>query len=214
MKKVVVSFSGGKDSMLALHRALESGFEVYALITTINSQNKSSWFHNINLKYLNYLSSSLNVPLILIECSGENYEYSFEKTLKSLKTKGIEACIFGDIDIEQHKKWCLERCINSNLEAIFPLWKENRENIVNEFISLGYKALIKKVNLNFLNESFLGKTLSKEIIHEIKLTGSDSCGENGEYHTFVYDGPLLSKKVQIKISHIQTNGTSAFLVFI
>lgn len=214
MKKVVVSFSGGKDSMLALHRVIKNGFEVCGLITTVNSENKESWFHNISLKYLKELSDSLNIPLILIECSGEKYENSFENTLKNLKAQGIEGCVFGDIDIEDHKKWCTDRCVHSGVEAFFPLWQENREDLVNEVISLGYKAIIKKVNLKFLNESFLGKTLSKEIVEEIKLAGSDPCGENGEYHTFIYDGPLLTKKIEIKFSDIKSNDLSSFLNFI
>ncbi|MEG0069586.1 diphthine--ammonia ligase [Cetobacterium sp.] len=198
-KKVVVSFSGGKDSMLSLHKAIQDGFEPIAIMTTINNTKGESWFHNISIDHLKQVSASLSIPLLLVECSGENYELSFENALKAMKDLGAEGCVFGDIDIEEHRTWCSNRCNNVNLTPIFPLWNGNREELVKEFISLGYKAMIKKVNLKNMGMEFLGETLSVDLLEKIKITGSDVCGENGEYHTFVYDGPLFSRGIQIEI---------------
>ncbi|MDX8335188.1 MULTISPECIES: Dph6-related ATP pyrophosphatase [Cetobacterium] len=204
-KKVVVSFSGGKDSMLSLHRVISLGFEPIALMTTINKNNGESWFHDISTNLLKQVSLAVNIPLLLVECEGDNYENSFEAALKNMKNLGAEACVFGDIDIEHHRQWCEERCNNIGIEAIFPLWKENREKLVQEFLSLGYKAIIKKVDLKSIGNDFLGETLSPEILEKIKLTGADVCGENGEYHTFVYNGPIFSKEILLKISKEMVN---------
>lgn len=197
-KKVVISFSGGKDSVLSLHKAISLGYEPIALMTTINKNKGNSWFHDISSDLLKQVSLAINIPLLLVECSGENYENTFEIALKNMKNLGAEACIFGDIDIAHHREWGEIRCKNTGLEAIFPLWQENRETLVKEFIDLGYKAIIKKVNLKNMNVDFLGKTLSHKLLEEIKATGSDVCGENGEYHTFVYDGPIFSKEIPLK----------------
>ena len=159
-KKVVVSYSGGKDSMLALHRAISSDLEPIAIMTTINKNKGESWFHNISVELLKHVSSSIGIPLLLVECSGDNYETMFENALKNMKNLGAEGCVFGDIDIDNHRKWCDDRCKVAELESFFPLWQEDRETLVKEFINLGYKAIIKKVNLDNLGEEFLGKTLT------------------------------------------------------
>lgn len=196
--KVVVSFSGGKDSMLSLHKAISQGYEPIALMTTVNKNKGDSWFHDISADLLKQVSSATSIPLLLVECDGDNYESIFEAALKNMKNLGAEACVFGDIDIEHHRQWGEDRCKNTELKAIFPLWQEEREALVKEFIDLGYKAIIKKVNLKNMNADFLGETLSYNLLDKIRETGSDVCGENGEYHTFVYDGPLFSKKINLK----------------
>ncbi|MGL4998815.1 diphthine--ammonia ligase [Cetobacterium sp.] len=210
-RKVVVSFSGGKDSMLSLHKVISLGYEPIALMTTVNKKNDESWFHNISIELLKQVSLAVNIPLLLIECEGDNYEKYFENALNNMRLLGAEACVFGDIDIEQHREWGEKRCQNTNLSALFPLWKENREKLVNEFINLGYKAIIKKVNLNNMSSEFLGKTLSSEILKDIKATGSDVCGENGEYHTFVYNGPIFLKEISLKGHRNIMNNNSILL---
>ncbi|MCQ8213067.1 diphthine--ammonia ligase [Cetobacterium somerae] len=195
--KVVISFSGGKDSMLSLHKAISQGYEPIALMTTINKNKGDSWFHDISSDLLKQVSSATNIPLLLVECDGENYEKTFEAALKNMKNLGAEACVFGDIDIDHHKQWGENRCKNVGIKAIFPLWQNERELLVKQFIDLGYKAIIKKVNLQNMDSNFLGKTLTHDLLNDIKKTGSDVCGENGEYHTFVYDGPIFSKKIKL-----------------
>lgn len=195
-KKVAISFSGGKDSMLALHRAILHGYKPIALITTVNKTNQESYFHNISIKLLEKVSISINIPLVLIECYGNDYEEQFIKTLKNLDVMG---CVFGDIDIETHREWGEAICKKSGIKSIFPLWKEKRENVVMEFLNLGYKAIIKKIDLKRLDRTFLGQTLNYELLDRFKNIGVDICGENGEYHTFVYDGPNFLKPIDIRI---------------
>ncbi|MGL5330759.1 MAG: diphthine--ammonia ligase [Peptostreptococcaceae bacterium] len=201
-KKFVMSFSGGKDSILALYRMIKMGYTPVALLTTVKKGEDESWTHGINNDFLNKVSKSLGIELIVVECGIGEYEIEFEKKLLEAKEKGASICAYGDIDIEGHKKWDVDRCNAVGLEAMLPLWQENREELVYEFIESGFKATIQKVNLNNLNESFLGKVLTKSLIEEIKKTGSDACGENGEYHTFVTDGPIFKEPIMFKKENI------------
>lgn len=195
-EKVVVSFSGGKDSTLALYRMIEEGYEVIGLLVTFDKQNNSC-FHKIPRDILVEVSKQVEIPLVEVDCSADKvYETEFEKALISLKNKGAEICIFGDIDIEAHKKWCLDRCDAAGIKGIFPLWQQNREELTNEFIDYGFKAVIKKVNLKTLGKEFLGKELTKEVVNEIKNLGCDPSGENGEYHTLVFDGPIFKHGIK------------------
>lgn len=196
--KFVMAFSGGKDSTLALYRMIKKGYEPVALLTTIKKDADKSWTHGINNKLLQQVSESLEIPLLKVECDVCEYEKEFENVLIKSKELGANICAFGDIDIEEHKKWDIERCNKAGLESIFPLWQENRESLVYEFIESGFTTIIKTVNLDYLNESFLGKKLTKEVVFEIKSTGADVCGENGEYHTFVIDGPLFKNKISFE----------------
>lgn len=195
-KKIVVSFSGGKDSTLALYRMIRDGYKIIGLLVTFDNQNDSC-FHRIPKDILKKVSEELEIPLVEIDCSdGKNYEEEFERALKSCKEKDAEICVFGDIDIEAHKKWCLDRCNAAGIKGIFPLWQEDRESLTNEFLDYGFKAVIKKINLKSLTEEFLGKELSKEVVNEIKNLGCDPSGENGEYHTLVFGGPIYKNEVR------------------
>ena len=198
-KKFVISFSGGKDSMLALHRMIKNGYTPVALLTTVKKNEGESWTHGINLDFLNRVSKSLGIDLITVECGVSEYESEFERKLLEAKEKGATICVYGDIDIEHHRQWGVDRCNAVNMNAEFPLWQENREDLVYEFIDNGYKAIIKTINLNNLGEEFLGEILTKDLIQKIKETGSDACGENGEYHTFVSDGPLFKIPINFEI---------------
>jgi diphthine-ammonia ligase len=195
-EKVVVSFSGGKDSTLSLYKMIKRGYEVIGLLVTFDKQNNSC-FHKIPRDIFERVSEKLEIPFMEVDCSeGKNYEEEFEKELIRSKEKGAEICVFGDIDIEAHKKWCLSRCDAAGLKGIFPLWQQDRESLTNEFIDYGFKAIIKKVNLRTLGEDFLGKELTKEVVQEIKNLGCDPSGENGEYHTLVFDGPIFKDEVK------------------
>lgn len=197
-KKFVMSFSGGKDSMLALYRMIKRGYEPVALLITSKKNEDRSWTHGLSNDLLKKVSKSLEIPLLIVECDVNEYEKKFEEALQEAKNMGAEICAFGDIDIEDHRKWDTDRCKVANLEAEFPLWQEDRESLVYEFIDSGFITIIKTVNLKYMKEVFLGKVLTKEEVANIKATGSDACGENGEYHTFVIDGPLFKRKIDFE----------------
>ena len=209
-KKFVLSYSGGKDCILAMYRKIKEGWTPVALLTTIKKSSPESWTHGLTFDLLEEVSKSLDLPIIYVECEASEYEDRFEDKLRIAKDMGAETVVYGDIDIERHRKWGVDRAENSGLNYEFPLWQEDREKLVHEFIDSGFKALIKKVNLNYMSSDFLGKTLTKDLIEEIKATGSDACGENGEYHTFVYDGPIFKNKIDINIEDVKREKNYGF----
>ena len=211
-KKFVMSYSGGKDCMLAMYRKIKEGCTPVALITTIKKDSCDSWTHSLNKKLLDKASESLNIPIIYVECGISEYEAEFEKKLLVAKEMGATTVVYGDIDIELHRKWGIDRALNVGLNYEFPLWQEDREKLVYEVIDSGFKAVIKKVNLDCMSEDFLGKTLTKELVKKIKSTGSDVCGENGEYHTFVIDGPIFNSKIEIKYDKLKVENNCAMSI--
>jgi len=194
--KVAISYSGGKESALALYKVINAGHEPIALINTFNTDENRSHSHGLPSEVLERVSESLNIPLWLIKTSGKDYAENFEKALERAKEEGAEGCVFGDVDIEGHINWCSERCENVGIEAIFPLFGKTRRDVVHELIDSGFIANISTVNTQYLSDHFLGQRLTKERAEEIALSGACICGENGEYHTFVSDGPIFTKAVE------------------
>ena len=192
----IMSFSGGKDSTLALYRMIKKGYKPVALLTTLKKNKGKSWTHGITNSLLEKVSKSLQIPILKVECDIDEYETEFEKALIEGKKMGAQICVFGDIDIEEHKQWDILRCENTGLKAKFPLWQEDRGKLVYEFIDSGFTTIIKTINLKYLDEKYLGKVLDRSVVKEIELSGADICGENGEYHTFVINGPLFSQPIE------------------
>jgi len=193
--KFVASYSGGKESALAIYRAIRQGHEPIALITTYTIDADRSHFHGLSEDVLESVSESLDIPLWLVKTSGEEYLQNFEKALQRAKEQGAECCVFGDIDIEGHLEWCSERCENVGIEALFPLRGESRKDVVYDLIDSGFITNISVINTDHVSEDFLGKQLTKDVAEAIAGQGADICGENGEYHTFVTDGPIFKHPV-------------------
>ncbi|MGG5461733.1 diphthine--ammonia ligase [Clostridium sp. B9] len=211
-KKFVVSYSCGKDSTLSLYRMIKEGHKPVALLVTVDKKVLRSWFHGIPDQLLKDVSNSLDIPMVLVESNGTNYAETFVEALTKVKEEmGAEACVFGDIDLMAHRTWCEDKCEKAGLEAIFPLWEEDREKLTYEFIDSGFKTVIKNVRLKELGEEFLGKVLTKDLVQKIKAAGADACGENGEYHTFVFDEPLFKERIEFETGENILNETHGFL---
>ena len=193
--KFVCSYSGGKDSTLALYRAIQAGHEPVALLVTCDKENERSWFHNIPYALMKDAAQALKIPLLRVETEGERYAGDFEQALIECGKMGAGMCVFGDIDIQEHYDWCDARCKNAGMESFFPLWQQLRQEVVAAFLEAGFQALITVVNTDSMDESYVGQTLCKALVSKMAAEGVDVCGEMGEYHTFVYDGPLFSRPV-------------------
>ena len=171
------------------------GMEPVSLITTYNTDRGRSWFHGVPERVLSEVSGSLDVPVRLIKTSGEKYALNFEKELALQKQAGAQVVVFGDIDLEPHRQWCTERCRTAGVEAFFPLWQEDRATLVYEFLESGFEARITVVDTAQLDRRHLGEMLTEERAELIRAEGADICGENGEYHTFVFNGPIFERPV-------------------
>lgn len=214
-QKFVASYSGGKDSILALYRAIRMGMIPLALIITYNTDLGRSWFHGVPEPVLEQVSNSLGIPIRLIKTSGQDYGENFKRELLALKELGAEACVFGDIDIEGHLAWCSNICKEAGIDACFPLWQESREQLVQEFIAEGFTANLTVVDTARLSDKHLGMVLSEEVMSSIAAEGADVCGENGEYHTFVSDGPIFNHPVPFSYgAKIQQNNISVLPICI
>lgn len=197
--KFIMSYSGGKDSALALSDMLKEGHICMGLLVMINKDMKRSWFHGIDEALLKDIGNALGLPLILCESDGEHYHLAMEKALKEEKAKGAQACVFGDIDILEHRTWCEDRAEQAGMKALFPLWQMKRESIVIRSIQEGFRSIIKCVNSQYLHSGCLGKELSIELLHVYKKKEFDVCGENGEYHTICVDGPIFQQAVSYQV---------------
>ena len=196
--KFAVSFSGGKDSMLALHEMTEAGHTPVALLVMYRREDERSWVHGIEPKLLSAIGDSLKIPLICCDAKPETYNQDMEYALQKAQESGAQACVFGDIDTPGHREWDEARCAAVGLDAILPLWKRSRVEVVRKTLDLGYQCLIKCIRNDILPESWLGQPLRHEHIDHMISSGIDACGENGEYHTVVTGGPLFHHAISIE----------------
>lgn len=195
--KTFVSWSGGKDSALACyHAGQKHGVRVAYLLNMLSGNGTHSRSHHLSVAVLKLQAEAMGIPLMQRKVTWQGYEEEFKKALTFFKEEGIEAGVFGDIDVREHRDWVERVCSGNGLNAVLPLWQRSREMLMEEFIFLGFKAVVVAVKLECIGSEWLGRVLDKDFIRDIKQLGTvDLCGENGEYHTFVYDGPLFKKPV-------------------
>jgi len=197
-EKAIFCWSGGKDSALALYRVLrDDKFEVVALLTTLNEHYKRVSMHGVREDLLEAQAASIGLPLIKMyvkEGTNSEYERSMEKVLLEYKSKGITKIIFGDIFLEDLRTYRENNLEKIDFVAEFPLWKSNTTELINEFLELNFKTITCCVNDGFLNEENVGVELNRAFVSSLPAT-VDPCGENGEFHTFCYDGPIFKKPV-------------------
>jgi len=199
MKLSAVSFSGGKDSILALYYAIKQKYNVKFLVNFVSQKYKRSSFHGIKEELINLQAECLGIKLLSYHVGLENssYEKKFNMMLKKLKKFGAEYFICGDIYLEEHPNWIKKQCDGFGLKLYEPLWKRTTLDIIKEFINLEFKAKVVSVNAKVLPKEFVGKDLDENFVNEIQKYNCCICGENGEYHTFVYDGPIFKKRIKI-----------------
>lgn len=193
-------WSGGKESALSLYRAKNEGIEVTRLLNMTSEDGEYSRSHGIRANCLRLQSEAIRIPIIQRKTSWENYEREFKGAVLELKENGLEAGVFGDVDLQEHRDWVERVCKDLGVKPILPLWKEKREKIIKDFIKADFKAIVIATQANLLGKEWLGKKIDEEFIDNLKsLTNVDLCGEKGEYHTFVYDGPIFEKRVKFAV---------------
>jgi uncharacterized protein (TIGR00290 family) len=157
--------------------------------------------HAISLELMRAQAEALGLELITPIASWRDYERVFIEELKRLKSQNVEAAIFGDIDLQAHREWEEKVCAAAEIEAVLPLWKEDRLDLVNELLHEGFRSVVICDNEEFLPKEFCGRVFDEQFIKDLPA-GVDACGENGEFHTFVFDGKLFKNPVPYKIDEI------------
>lgn len=199
-KKAVVSWSGGKDSCFAAIKALEQGFMPTVLLNVLNEDGVVSRAHGIPKNILQAQAEALQIPLYTIAASWQEYEKKFTGALGYLKSSyHLSHAIFGDIDLQAHRDWEEKVCASAGLEAVLPLWLQDRKKLVLEMLQRGLQTIIVSCN-NMMGERFLGKLLTTELVEELEHLNIDPCGENGEFHTLVTDCQLFKKPIPVSIT--------------
>jgi diphthine-ammonia ligase len=208
--KVFTSWSGGKDCCLALNRALAKGLDVCYLANTVTADGKRSCSHGISASVILSQSRALGIPVVQQPTTGDNYRAEFVKMLRAFKQEGIEGGVFGDIDFNAHREWIDAVCAETGITPYLPLWLEDQHKLVEEFIDAGFTAVIVAVKAGLLSREMLGRRIDRDFLASL---GKDitPCGEAGEYHSLVIDGPIFKKRLEITIGQKVTRGDHHFL---
>ncbi len=200
--RVIFSWSSGKDSAYALHQLLnDPSYEVVSMITTITSGYDRISMHGIRIKLLDEQSKQIGLPLYKIpipkNCSNEDYKKAMEKAMKHFLKLGIKTVAFGDIFLKDVKEYRIKQLAKVGMNAIFPLWGINTRKLSCDFIKSGFKSIISCVDTRKVNRSFSGRLYNNGFLNNLP-NDCDPCGENGEFHSFVFDGPIFKAPIHIK----------------
>ena len=204
--KLVASWSGGKDSAFALHKAQQEGHTVQSLLVMMQDKTKSN-FHMIPAPLLDAQSQALNLAITKTVTTPETYQQNFIRALQTAKKNGSEGIITGDIfDVALHETGWLDKItMEIGLKPVRPLWHRDTTEVLDEFINEGFKANVVRIKRDLLTMDYLGRELNRQFFNDLKRLGNiDLCGERGEYHTFVTDGPNFSKKIEIQQTQTST----------
>jgi len=199
----IVSWSGGKDSCLALWRA-QSNHKFSGLLTALDETGLKARSHGVSRALLQAQARALGLPCVFFSSGWKDYEAKFIQCLQSAYAQGAREVVFGDIDLQAHRDWEEKVCGGQRMRVHLPLWGENRLKLVYEFLAAGFKARVVCVDARFLDASFVGREFDLAYIDSLP-PGVDACGENGEFHTFVYDGPNFSHPVAYKSLGLKTS---------
>jgi diphthine-ammonia ligase len=205
-ERCALSFSGGKDSILALDRAMRAGYHVEYLLTLYDAEAQRVRFHNVPIDLIQAQADALGIPLVHYGYTPATFEVVFLEALIDLRRRGITTMIFGDIHLADVRAWYEERTAAVGLMHLEPLWGDDPSEVVRECIARHYQATITCIELERAKPEWLGATLTEELVREFELAGIDVCGERGEYHTFVIAGPLFAQEVPVKLGEEVTEG--------
>lgn len=198
-ERVVLSWSGGKDSaMAAYHLIASQKYEIAALLTTVTEDYDRISMHGVRRELLRRQAASLGIPLhevpIPKDCSNAIYEARMRQALDEFKAGGIGRVAFGDLFLEDLKRYRDERLAQAGMSGLYPIWRRDTQELVRTFIGLGFRALLCCVDTQALDASFAGREIDLQLLGELP-DHVDPCGENGEYHSFVYAGPIFRQPI-------------------
>ena len=204
--KAIFNWSSGKDSSLALYKILEENkYEVTSLLTSINKEFQRISMHGVRVSLLEKQAESLGLPLIKMELpaepSMEEYREIMRQTMNEIKSTGVTHSVFGDIFLEDLRKYREDQLKTVGMKGVFPLWKDNTSDLIREFLDSGFKTIVTCVNETYLDKSFAGRVIDQDFIKDLP-ENVDPCGENGEFHTFTFNGPIFKSPVKFEVGEM------------
>ncbi len=213
-ERVLFCWSGGKDSAMALHALLrQKNVRVSGLLTTVTEGFERISMHGVRRELLRRQADSIGLPLqevrIPPQCVNPIYEARMETAMREALKQGIRRVAFGDIFLEDLRVYRERNLAKIGMEAIFPIWKRDTRELAQSFIELGFRARTVCVDPRILDRSFAGRELDEKFFRDLPAL-ADPCGENGEFHTFVYDGPIFQKPVKCKTGEIVERDSFVF----
>lgn len=194
---VISSWSGGKDSCLAYYNALRKGHEIKHLLNFVSKDSGRCCFHGIEKDLVKLQAELISVPLTQKEVTADMKEYEREFKEAVSAFKGVDSMVFGDIYLDEHKDWVERVCGDIGITPIEPLWGISPFDIVYEFIDVGFKAIVVSCQADKFGKDFVGRIVNKDLINELRERNICPCGENGEFHTLVVDGPIFKRPIKI-----------------
>lgn len=210
-RKFVASYSGGKDSSLALYHAMQTGTPV-ALMIMLEEQGLRSRSHAMPLEIIDAQAAALGLPILKAAATWENYEHEFLHMLDEAKQYGAEILVTGDIDLLGHAQWNQSICDRQDIELCMPLWQKPRLEVVKELISLNFQCIVVTINLNLgMKVEDLGRVLDQSFVDELLARHIDPCGEAGEFHTTMIDAPIFKQPLSVVKGDILYHENYAFL---
>jgi len=211
--KAFCCWSGGKESAFSYYRSKkEKKIEISCLLNMSNKDGEHSRTHGISSALLRTQAKAIGIPIIQRKTTWKSYEAEFKKAVAEFKNDGIEAGIFGDIDLQEHRDWVEKVCKDVGVKPILPLWKEERERLLEEFIQVGFKTIIITTKTQMLSKDWLGRYIDQQFLADLKKIKSvDLCGEAGEYHTLVFDGPIFKNAINFITGKKHLRGGYCFL---
>ena len=210
--KLFASWSGGKDCILALYRVLEERkHHVAYLVNMCDKETDLSRSHGIDIGLIREQAQSIGIQIIQERTDFKGYESKFKQVIEQLKKQGVEGGIFGDIYLQEHRDWIERVCGEMEITPFFPLWHEDTQSLLAEFVKAGFEANIVSVRHDKMGKEWLGRRLDQDFIDEITQTTMDPCAENGEYHTFVHHGPIFAHALNIQTEGIRSDDRHWYL---
>lgn len=196
----LVSWSGGKDSCLACYKAMQQGLQISHLINCVSKEYKRVNAHGLDPQLICLQAEALGIPLLQQLTTATNYAQEFMAAVNSVRSNATKGMVFGDIFLRDIKNWADEICAQIGITALEPLWELNSEVVVNEFLDAGFVAIVVSTDARLIGCEWLGHKLDSDFLNYLKTINVDVCGENGEYHTLVVDGPIFTKRIVVRKS--------------
>ena len=214
MERIALSWSGGKDSCMTLHELKQSDrYEVALLLTTVTRDHERVSMHGVRRSLLHEQAEALGLPLrevfIPASCSNADYEELMGAALGTLRREGLTTVAFGDLFLADVREYRDRLIAKNGMEALYPVWGRTTDEFVRDFISQGFRAVTSCVDLAKLDESYAGRLLDEAFLADLP-EGVDPCGENGEFHSFVFDGPAFARPVPFRVGERVTRGSLCF----